>query len=73
MPTVGTADSHYLDGSVRRLEAVFRKVGGHADFTYVSGASHSMSEVYTRGGDRNGLWIEMTQAMLAIARPSVKP
>jgi hypothetical protein len=67
--TVGDADSYYLDGSVRRLEAAFRKVGGHADFTYVPGATHSMNEVYTRAGDRNAGWKEMTRAMLAIARP----
>lgn len=29
---VGTADSYYLDGSVCRLDAAFRKVGGRADF-----------------------------------------
>ena len=67
---VGTEDSHYLDGSVRRLEAAFKMVGGHADFTYVPGATHSMNQVYARNGDRNGLWIEMTRAMKAIARPS---
>jgi hypothetical protein len=71
--TVGTADSYYLDGSVRGLEAAIQKVGGLADFTYVPDATHSMNEVYARGGDRNGLWIEMTKAMLAIARPSGKP
>lgn len=71
--SVGTADSHYLDGSVRGLEAAVRKVGGRADFTYVPGATHSMSAVYTRGGDRNGLWVEMTRVMLAIARPHGNP
>jgi len=71
--SVGTADSHYLDGSVRRLDAALRKVGGQADFTYVPGATHSMNAVYTRGGDRNGLWVEMTRAMFAIARPSGNP
>jgi enterochelin esterase-like enzyme len=71
--SVGAADSHYLDGSVRRLDAAVRAVGGRADFTYVPGATHSMDAVYSRGGDRNGLWVEMTRAMLAIARPSGKP
>jgi enterochelin esterase-like enzyme len=71
--SVGTADSYYLDGSVRRLEATVRKVGGRADFTYVAGATHSMNEVYARGADSNGLWVEMTRAMLAIARPSGPP
>ncbi|WCT72252.1 alpha/beta hydrolase-fold protein [Sphingomonas naphthae] len=64
---VGTADSYYLDGAAHRLEAVIRKVGGRADFTFVPGASHSMGEVYARGEDRNALWKDMTRAMDAIA------
>jgi hypothetical protein len=67
--TVGSADSLYLDGSVRRLDATLRKLGGHADFTYVPGASHAMTEVYARDGDRTALWKQMTRAMLRIARP----
>ena len=66
---VGTADSYGLDGSVRRLDAAIRAVGGRAEFTYVVGASHSMSEVYSRGGDRSALWKEMTASMYSIARP----
>jgi uncharacterized protein (DUF2141 family) len=68
--TVGSADSMYLDGSVRRLDAAFRAVGGRADFTYVPHATHSMTEVYARDGDRSALWKEITRAMLAIARPA---
>jgi hypothetical protein len=67
--TVGTADSYYLDGSARRLEAAFRKVGGRADFTYVSNATHAMAEIYARNGDRTALWKEMANAMYAVARP----
>jgi len=66
---VGTADSYYLDGPVRRLDAAFRKVGGRADFRYVPGATHSMSMLYTKDGDRNALWKEMSRAMYAVARP----
>ena len=66
---VGTADSYGLDGSVRRLDAAIRAIGGRAAFTYVAGASHSMAEVYAKGGDRSALWKEMTAAMYAIARP----
>jgi hypothetical protein len=66
--TVGTADSYYLDGAVHGLEAAFRKVGGRADFTFVSGADHSMAALYGRGEDRNALWKDMTHAMYAIAR-----
>ncbi|RZM21012.1 MAG: hypothetical protein EOP67_52810 [Sphingomonas sp.] len=67
---VGMADSYGLDGSVRRLDAQIRAVGGRANFAYVAGASHSMAAVYTRNGDRNALWREMTTTMQAIARPS---
>jgi len=66
---VGTADSYYLDGPVRRLDAAFRRVGGHADFRYVPGATHSMSMLYAKDGDRNALWREMSRAMYAVARP----
>ena len=66
---VGTADSYYLDGSVRRLEGALRSVGARADFTYVPGASHSMTEVYARAGDRNALWKQMTATMYSISRP----
>jgi enterochelin esterase-like enzyme len=68
---VGTADSYYLDGPVRRLDAAFRKVGGSADFRYVPGATHSMSMLYAKDGDRNALWKEMSRAMYAVARPGV--
>jgi enterochelin esterase-like enzyme len=68
---VGTADSYYLDGPVRRLEAAFRSTGGSAEFRYVPGATHSMSLLYARDGDRSALWKEMTRAMYAVARPGL--
>jgi hypothetical protein len=67
--TVGTVDSYYLDGSARQLEAVFRKVGGRADFTFVPDATHSMAELYAREGDRNALYKDIAKAMYAVARP----
>lgn len=67
----GTADSYYLDGSVRRLQKAIDAIGGLADFTYVPGASHSMGEIYARGGDRNARWKQMTAKMYSIARPSL--
>lgn len=66
---VGTADSYYLDGPVRRLDAAFRKAGGRADFRYVQGATHSMSMLYAKDRDRNALWKEISRAMYAVARP----
>lgn len=70
---VGTADSLFLDGSVRRLEAAIKAVGGKTDFTYVLGASHHMNEVYAQGTDRNALWKAMTAQMSAIAHPERPP
>lgn len=67
---VGTADSYYLDGPVRRLDAAFRKVGGRADVRYVPGATHSMAMLYAKDGDPNALWKEMSRAMYAVARPA---
>lgn len=66
---VGSVDSLYLDGSVRRLEATMRKLGANAQFEYVPGANHAVSQVYARAGDRTARWKEMTAAMYAIARP----
>jgi enterochelin esterase-like enzyme/uncharacterized protein (DUF2141 family) len=66
---VGTADSYYLDGPVRLLDAAFRKVGGNAHFRYIPGATHSMSMLNAQAGDRNALWKEMSRAMYAVARP----
>ncbi|USU05643.1 alpha/beta hydrolase-fold protein [Sphingomonadaceae bacterium OTU29LAMAA1] len=67
---VGTEDSYYLDGPVHRLDAAFRKVGGKAEFRYVAGATHAVSMLYARDGDRNALWKEMTRGMYAVARPT---
>jgi hypothetical protein len=67
--TVGASDSFYLDGSVCKLEAAFGKADVRADFTYVPDATHSMSQVYARDGDRNGLWKSMAAAMYSVARP----
>lgn len=67
--TVGANDSYFLDASVRGLEASMKRAGVRRDFTYVPNATHSMAQVYTRAGDRAGLWKQMTQAMYAIARP----
>jgi enterochelin esterase-like enzyme len=69
---VGTEDSYYLDGPVHRLDAAFRKVGGRAEFRYVPGATHAVSMVYAKDGDRNALWKDMTREMYAVARPGAK-
>ena len=67
--TIGTADSYYLDGSARRLEAAFRKVGARADFTFVPNATHGVANLYARNGDRVALYKDIANAMYAVARP----
>ena len=66
---VGTADSYYLDAAVHQLEAAFRKVGAHADFTYVPDATHGINSLYARDGDKAALYKDMAWAMYKIARP----
>jgi hypothetical protein len=70
--TVGTADSYYLDGSARRLEAAFRKVGGRAIFSFVPNATHGVNSLYARDGDRAALYKDITKAMYSVARPREK-
>lgn len=67
--TVGAVDSFYLDGSIHKLDATFRKAVVQADFIYAPEATHSMAQVYARDGDRNSLWKSMSFAMHSIARP----
>ncbi|WP_419827750.1 alpha/beta hydrolase [Sphingomonas sp.] len=68
--TVGTADTFYLDGAARRLEAAFRGVGGRADFTYLPDKTHG--DLYERGGDPQALTKDIAWAMYAVARPASK-
>lgn len=69
---VGTADTFYLDGPARRLEAAMQAAGIPASFTYLPGRTHF--DLYARDGDRAALLKDIAWQMYAIARPgSVRP
>lgn len=70
--TVGTADTFYLDGPARRLEAAMRAAGIPAGFTYLPGKTHF--DLFARDGDRSALLKDIAWQMYAIARPgAVRP
>jgi S-formylglutathione hydrolase FrmB len=67
---VGTADTFYLDGSVRLLKQAFDSVGAHEDFTFISHKTHF--DVYKIGADRFGLMKDIAWSMYRQARPNAK-
>jgi enterochelin esterase-like enzyme len=67
---VGTADTFYLDGSARKFEAVLKRLGANAHFTFVPERTHS--NLYEVGQDRQGLFDLIGAEMYAVARPNVK-
>ena len=67
---VGTADTFYLDGAAHRLDAVMRKVGARASFSYVPNKTHF--DLYERAGDKRALTKDIAWAMYAVARPGTK-
>jgi len=66
---VGTADTFYLDGSVRRFEALLRRLGGEPQCIYREGRTHF--DLYAVGDDPSGLLDEIGAEMYAVARPGV--
>ena len=69
--TVGSADTFFLDGSARALEATMRGLGAKTDFRYVEGRGHF--DLYVVGGDPRGLYKTIAWEMYALARPGSKP
>jgi len=69
--TVGSADTFYLDGSARLLEATMKEVGARTDFRYVEGRGHF--DLYAIGDDPWGLYKAIAREMYALARPGAKP
>jgi S-formylglutathione hydrolase FrmB len=69
--TVGSADTFYLDGSARRLEATMKALGARTDFRYIEGRTHF--DLYRVGDDRSGLYKTIASEMYAVARPASKP
>ncbi len=68
---VGTADTFYLDGSARRLEAVMKGLGAKTDFRYLKDKTHG--DLYQVGDDRQALIKQIAWEMYAVARPGAKP
>lgn len=64
---VGTADTFYLDGGARRLEAAMRSVGAKTGFRFLPGRTHF--DLYTVGNDRHALSRTIAWEMYKIARP----
>ena len=68
---VGTADTFYLDGAARKLEAVMTRLGAKTDFRYAPGRTHG--DLYAIGEDRQGLTKLIAWEMYAVARPGSHP
>jgi hypothetical protein len=69
--TVGAADTFYLDGSARRLEATMKALGAKTDFRYVAGRGHF--DLYAVGDDPQGLYKTIAWEMYGHARPGSRP
>lgn len=67
---VGSADTFYLDGAARRLEAAMRSVGAKTDFRFVPGRSHF--DLGTVGKDRHALTRIIAWEMYEQARPDAE-
>lgn len=68
---VGTADTFYLDGAARKLEAVMKGLGARTDFRYLKDKTHG--DLYAVGDDRQALMKTIAWEMYAVARPGSKP
>lgn len=70
--TVGTADTYYLDGSARLLDAAMSRAGVKASFVYIPNKTHI--DLYVRGADKLALMKDIAWAMYTTARPgTVRP
>jgi hypothetical protein len=64
---VGDEDTFYLDGAVRRFEAVLNRLGADPHFSYLPGRSHF--NVYAINADKRGLINQIGAQMYEVARP----
>ncbi len=67
--TVGSADTFFLDGSARLLEATMKRLGAKTDFRYVDGRGHF--DLYSVGSEPWGLYQSIAREMYAVARPDL--
>ena len=64
---VGTADTFYLNGAARKLQAVLEGLHAKAWFHFLPNRTHF--DLYRIGKDRDGLLKQISWAMYAVARP----
>lgn len=64
---VGTADTFYLNLSVRRLQAALDELGARSSITYLPGRTHF--DLFVQDDDPMGLMRDITREMYEIARP----
>lgn len=64
---VGTADTFYLDGAARKLDAGLGGLGADAHFTFREGRSHF--DLYAKGDDRFALFDTIAAQMYVAAYP----
>lgn len=64
---VGTADTFYLDGSARLLQAVLDGLHAKSSFHFLPNRTHF--DLYRIGKDREGLLKQISWQMYAVARP----
>jgi len=65
---VGTADTFYLDGSARRLQAVMEGLNAKSDFRFIPGRTHF--DLYKEGDNKMALLDKISWEMYSIARPT---
>jgi hypothetical protein len=65
---VGTADTFYLDGSARKLQAVLDGLKARSNFRYLQGRTHF--DLYKQGDDNNALLKTIAWEMYGVARPA---
>ncbi|PNS09335.1 alpha/beta hydrolase-fold protein [Solilutibacter silvestris] len=67
---VGTADTFYLDGAARKLQAAMKSVGAKTDFRFVPDRTHG--DLYTIGDNKRALGRVIAWEMYRVARPDAK-
>lgn len=64
---VGDADTFYLDGAARLLQATLQELGAKTDVRFLPGRTHF--DLYTEGDDKRALLKKIAWEMYAVARP----
>jgi S-formylglutathione hydrolase FrmB len=64
---VGTADTFYLNGAARKLDAVLKELGADAHFTFRQGRTHF--DLYAKSGDHMALIDTIAAQMYLTAYP----